>query len=393
MDTSNSLAQATRDACFIQAGLDAAFRARLGDTTDVEFNFLTPSTDAEGHLTRNQPVEIRCSSSSSVKDFRGTRIAVIDRSGSPTWRWAMQADTDLSQGGDDPAKLIPLARLLAGNAPVLRARQGDHEAIIAVDFHPRLDFPTSIAAGIRRSAPDIDEQRAVHELAHHLGITVAESAADAATETAEHYSDGTTLHFSSAVGAPQITAIEPGMKATRIIEDAFYYGMEHQLYFQGNFPEATVHLNADAATAEIRHSGGTAKATAVLIATISEERFLWAWADPAVKDTAAAQAAANLYRFGIDHQVPALIRPALPLDYARTRQVPQLALPILGMWTLVGTTLADGRVGLALLDSEALHLPPPTSAATEATLAATPPREINEAQARSAYASFRGINL
>ncbi len=71
----------------------------------------------------------------------------------------------------------------------------------------------------------------------------------------------------------------------------------------------------------------------------------------------------------------------------------QLALPILGMWTLVGTTLADGRVGLALLDSEALHLPQPTSAATEATLAVTPPREINEAQARSAYASFRGINL
>ncbi len=47
MDTSNSLAQATRDACFIQAGLDAAFRARLGDTTDVEFNFLTPSTDGK----------------------------------------------------------------------------------------------------------------------------------------------------------------------------------------------------------------------------------------------------------------------------------------------------------------------------------------------------------
>ncbi|MDK8504109.1 DUF6882 domain-containing protein [Corynebacterium accolens] len=393
MDTSNSLAQATRDACFIQAGLDAAFRARLGDTTDVEFNFLTPSTDAEGRLSHNQPVEIRCSSSSDVKDFRGTRIAVIDRAGSPAWRWAMQAEADLPQGGDDPAKFIPLARLLAGNAPVLRARQGDHEAIIAVDFHPRLDFPTSIAAGLRRSSPDTDERRAVHELAHHLGITVAESAADAATETAEHYSEGTTLHFSSALGAPQITAIEPGMKDTRIIEDAFYYGMEHQLYFQGNFPESTVHLNADEATAEIRYSGGKSEAMAVLIATISEEQFLWAWADPAVKDTAAAQAAANLYRFGIDHQVPALIRPALPLDYARARQVPQLALPILGMWTLVGTTLADGRVGLVLLDSEALHLPQPTSAATEATLAATPPREINEAQARSAYASFRGISL
>lgn len=397
MDTSNSLAQATRDACFIQAGLDAAFRARLGDTTDVEFNFLTPSMDSEGRLNHNQPVEIRCSSPSGVKDFRGTRIAVIDRADSPTWQWAMQAEADLPQGGDDPAKFIPLARLLAGNAPVLRAQQEDHEAIIAVDFHPRLDFPTSVAAGIRRSAPDIDEQRAVHELAHHLGITAAkvgaESAADSTAESVEHYSDGTTLHFSSAVGSPQITAIEPGMKDTRIIEDAFYYGMEHQMYFQGNFPEATVHVNADVATAEIRYSGGKAEATAVLIATISEERFLWAWADPEVKDTAAAQAAANLYRFGIDHQVPALIRPALPLDYARARQIPQLALPILGMWTLVGTTLADGRVGLVLLDSEALHLPQPTSAATEATLAATPPREINEARARAAYASFRGINL
>ena len=63
------------------------------------------------------------------------------------------------------------------------------------------------------------------------------------------------------------------------------------------------------------------------------------------------------------------------------------------MVDITHATLADGRVGLVLLDSEALHLPQPTSAATEATLAATPPREINEARARSAYASFRGINL
>ncbi|WP_234459347.1 DUF6882 domain-containing protein [Corynebacterium macginleyi] len=165
------------------------------------------------------------------------------------------------------------------------------------------------------------------------------------------------------------------------------------MYFQGNFPEATVHLDMDEAAAEIHHSGGKAEATAVLIATMSEDQFLWAWADPTVKDTAAARAAANLYRFGIDHQVPALIRSALPLDYARKRRIPQLALPILGMWTLVGATLADGRVGLVLLDSEALHLPQPTSATTEATLATTAPPEIDEAQARSAYASFRGINL
>ncbi|MBM0244821.1 hypothetical protein GWO63_011395 [Corynebacterium macginleyi] len=393
MDTSNSLAQATRDACFIQAGLDAAFRAHLGDITDVEFNFLNPSTDPAGHRTHNQPVEIRCSSSSGIKDFQGTRIAVIDRSSSPAWRWAMQAEADLPEGGDDPAKFIPLARLLADNAPVLRARQGDHEAIIAVDFYPRLDFPTSIAAGIRRSAPENDEQRAVHALADHLGITATESTPKNAAESAEHFSDGTTLHFSSALGAPQITAIEPGLRDTRIIGDAFYYGMEHQMYFQGNFPEATVHLDMDEAAAEIHHSGGKAEATAVLIATMSEDQFLWAWADPTVKDTAAARAAANLYRFGIDHQVPALIRSALPLDYARKRRIPQLALPILGMWTLVGATLADGRVGLVLLDSEALHLPQPTSATTEATLATTAPPEFDEAQARSAYASFRGINL
>ena len=78
------------------------------------------------------------------------------------------------------------------------------------------------------------------------------------------------------------------------------------------------------------YSGGQMTANAVLIATISDEEFTWAWADPKLKDTAAARLAGNLARFGIDEAVPELVRPHLPLPLARGHQLPHLALPILG---------------------------------------------------------------
>ena len=57
------------------------------------------------------------------------------------------------------------------------------------------------------------------------------------------------------------------------------------------------------------------------------------------------------------------------------------------------TTLADGRVGLVLLDAPQLHLPEPTPAATEATLEITPPAWIDADRARAAYGSFRGVDV
>ena len=392
MNAYHSIERAADDARFIRTGINAAFRERIGKATDVEFNFLGPSAgDSEASYATDQLVEVRVSSAQHVADFRGVRLAVI---AAGTWRWTTAATehfADLPQSGTastDVDRMVAYASLIVGNMPVLRAQQGKNVAIVAVEFHPYLDFRQTLLRGLQHSSADTDEKEPALALARYLDMDSTEE------EPYVHFSDGTTVHFEQAShGVHKVSGITPGLAAARVSEDAFYLSAENQMYFQGNFPDATVELDVDKATATVFYRGGQIAASAVLIATISAEEFTWAWADPELKNTAAARLAGNLARFGVDEVVPELVRPHLPLQLARGRQLPHLALPILGIWTLAGTTLADGRVGLVLLDAPQLHLPEPTPAATEATLEVTPPAWIDADRARAAYGSFRGVDV
>ncbi|WKE59836.1 DUF6882 domain-containing protein [Corynebacterium tuberculostearicum] len=392
MNAYHSIERAADDARFIRTGINAAFRERIGKATDVEFNFLGPSAgDSEASYATDQLVEVRVSSAQHVADFRGVRLAVIAAS---TWHWTTAATehfADLPQSGTastDVDRMVAYASLIVGNMPVLRAQQGKNVAIVAVEFHPYLDFRQTLLRGLQHSSADTDEKEPALALARYLDMDSTEE------EPYVHFSDGTTVHFEQAShGVHKVSGITPGLAAARVSEDAFYLSAENQMYFQGNFPDATVELDVDKATATVFYRGGQIAASAVLIATISAEEFTWAWADPELKNTAAARLAGNLARFGVDEVVPELVRPHLPLQLARGRQLPHLALPILGIWTLAGTTFADGRVGLVLLDAPQLHLPEPTPAATEATLEVTPPAWIDADRARAAYGSFRGVDV
>lgn len=392
MNAYHSIERAADAARFIRTGINAAFRERIGKATDVEFNFLGPSAgDSEASYATDQLVEVRVSSVQHVADFRGVRLAVIAAS---TWHWTTAATehfADLPQSGTastDVDRMVAYASLIVGNMPVLRAQQGKNVAIVAVEFHPYLDFRQTLLGGLQHSSADTDEKEPALALARYLDMDSTEE------EPYVHFSDGTTVHFEQAShGVHKVSGITPGLAAARVSEDAFYLSAENQMYFQGNFPDATVELDVDKATATVFYRGGQIAASAVLIATISAEEFTWAWADPELKNTAAARLAGNLARFGVDEVVPELVRPHLPLQLARGRQLPHLALPILGIWTLAGTTLADDRVGLVLLDAPQLHLPEPTPAATEATLEVTPPAWIDADRARAAYGSFRGVDV
>ena len=392
MNVNHSIERAASDARFIRAGINAAFRERIGTATDVEFNFLGPSVgDEDGSFATDQLVEVRVSTAQQVSDFRGVRLAVICDN---AWYWTTAATAhfaDLPQAGSvtqDLDTMAAYASLIVGNMPVLRARQGPHIAIVTVDFHPHLEFRSTLMRGLQQSAANTDELGPTRALARYLEMDSTEE------EPYVHFSDGTKVRFEhTSHGVHKVSGITPGLAAARVLEDAFYLSAENQMYFQGNFPDATVELNADKATATVSYRDGQIAASAVLIATISAEEFTWAWADPELKNTAAARLAGNLARFGVDEVVPELVRPQRPLQLARGRQLPHLALPILGIWTLAGTTLADGRVGLVLLDAPQLHLPEPTPAATEATLEITPPAWIDADRARAAYGSFRGVDV
>ena len=143
MDKKAPISSTAHNARFIQAGVNAAFQDRIGKATDVEFNFLGPSTDDKGNFVTDQLVEARISSTRQVSDFRGVRLAVISAG---TWHWTTTATkncADLPQSISmtrDPESMIALASLIVGNMPILRAQQGEHVAIVAVDFHPRLEF-------------------------------------------------------------------------------------------------------------------------------------------------------------------------------------------------------------------------------------------------------------
>ena len=104
-----------------------------------------------------------------------------------------------------------------------------------------------------------------------------------------------------------------------------------------------------------------------------------------------AQAAANLRRFGYDNALPELIRARVSIPEARSVRLPQLAMPVLGLWTLLPVQLPDGRQGLALTDAPAFHLPAPTPAATQATLNVAVPEGVDEHRARAAYRQARGL--
>ena len=175
MDKKAPISSTAHNARFIQAGVNAAFQDRIGKATDVEFNFLGPSTDGKGDFVTDQLVEARISSTQQVSDFRGVRLAVISAG---TWHWTTTATencADLPQSISmtrDPESMIALASLIVGNMPILRAQQGEHVAIVAVDFHPRLEFRQALLHGLRHSRADEDEKAPTLTLARYLDLSL-----------------------------------------------------------------------------------------------------------------------------------------------------------------------------------------------------------------------------
>ena len=173
MDKKAPISSTAQNARFIQAGVNAAFQDRIGEATDVEFNFLGPSTDDKGNFVTDQLVEARISSARHVSDFRGVRLAVI---AAGTWHWTTAATAhygDLPQSGTastDVDRMVAYASLIVGNMPVLRAQQGKHVAIVAVDFHPYLDFRQTLLRGLQHSSAEADEKGPALALARYLDM-------------------------------------------------------------------------------------------------------------------------------------------------------------------------------------------------------------------------------
>lgn len=379
MDSARNLYSA---GAFIQAGIDAAFARRLGPITDVEVNFVPTEPDQPEH---DQRATVRFTTSSGVHDFDGLRLASM-QDGQFHWATGLAQQADLPEfhgPQPDTALLKGLARRLVGDRPVVRVPQGDAEALVAVDFTELDPNPASaVLAGLEKSGDiegGVDERIATTELASYMNVP--------------HNNPEALAQFegSRIVALPQMNG-QVGLRARDILADAHFLATEHNFFLDARFPNLRAELDPGTSRTLVSTAHGSLTVPAHLIATLDESAgtFTWAWADE-LASSMSAQAAGNLRRFAYDRAVPELLRARLPIADARQARLPQLAMPILGLWTLLPVHLPDGRLGLALSDAPAFRLPAPSPAATQATLNVTVPPGVDEQRARAAYQRQRGF--
>ena len=378
MDSAQDLYSA---GAFIQAGIDAAFSSRLGDVRDVEVNFA--SSDSEP--ATDQRAVVRFTTASGTYDFDGLRLATI-QDGLLHWATGLTEHApqpEFHGPQPDSALLRGLARRLVGDRPVIRVPQGEGEALVAVDFaeiHP--DPRVSILAGLEHSGDiegGVDERLATAELASYVGV------APDGVQGLAHF------HGTRITALPRPSG-RGGLSARDVLADAHFMATEHNFFLEARFPTLWADLDPDTSRTVVNSDYGSLTVPSHLIATLNAttNTFTWAWADE-LSGSMSAHAAANLRRFGYDNAIPELIRARVPIPEARSLRLPQLAMPILGLWTLLPVQLPDGRQGLALSDAPAFHLPAPSRAAAQATLNVAVPAGVDEQRARAAYQRARPI--
>lgn len=408
-----SLSDVIVDGVFVSAAADLAFEEALGRIFSVEFNFRGKTAKKDGTPTLDEPVDVRIASSKGVRDVRGHRVAIIDKT---RWIWSTAAIHNLklpefTEFTDYSPALLKAARTLVAGRPILIAEQNSHLAAVALDFRPTgVPDREALCRGLTQMPYNANEERALTAYA----VATGRSAISPAVSLANGYIDHIHVEGQGALTLPQVTA------------DAHYLAAEQQLFYSGRFPGAQIiDLDLNTGRARVSSAAGTFEAAAHVIATVStaysastmphtprpaptthpapttphaiepanhvEPVWTWAWADPGLNNSAAQKASFNLCRFGADNGIAAFLRPQMPAGLARSLRLAQAAMPVLGVWTLDSVELTRDVSGIVLLDSPTLALPPLTDAVHTATLRVPLPDGIDENRARMAYAIARNV--
>ncbi|QGU04072.1 DUF6882 domain-containing protein [Corynebacterium comes] len=360
-----SLDDLRADGALIQADIDATWASAMGVVTGVEFT---------GDTAR---VHRRV----GTRDLPATEVArIVDG----RWEWIQQYELDIPelhapQVASDG--LISAARTLNGNVPVLLAPFADGTRVLAVGFRPEPGpIRSTLTLGLGGLDPRLDARRALLSFAAARGLGVRSD------ERGFGFSDGTTVTFDGDLPVD----VSGGMSLNDVRADAHFFAAEHQLLLAGAFPDLSIRLDIGRSRALL---GDRVEVTGLVIATVTGDTWTWAWADPNLPPTPAA----NLRRFGVDNGIIDLVRPRLALDRARRLGLVDAAKPVLGMWTHAFAPLNAETTGVVLLDAPVLHLPgpdaPTTRAAVEATLQAPLDPALDPDRARASYAQRRGVTV
>ncbi|MDO5671004.1 MAG: hypothetical protein Q4G50_13520 [Corynebacterium sp.] len=357
----SSLSELVADGHLIQSDVDATWSSVMGTVTGIEY---TPDT-------------ARVHTRAGSRDIPAREVARIDAG---EWTWSEDHELDIPElQSPQPVSddLLRAARTLYGNVPVHLAPFPDGQRAMALDFHPSPGpLRSALTVGLASLPDHLDARRSLLACAASRGLGVHEE------DGAFHFSDGTSVVFHDG----RLSHLSGGLQMKDIVADAFYFSTEHQLLFDGRFP--TPHIQVDVAAGQAMINGQVAVG-AVVVATITEATWTWAWADSHLPESPAQ----TLRRFGIDHGILDLVRPRIPAH----PDLVHVAKPILNMWTHALVSLNEKTQGVVLLAAPELALPGPQAPTTQQAVAVTldveVPGGVDKQRARAAYAQRRGISL
>ncbi|MDO4685286.1 MAG: hypothetical protein Q4A92_01955 [Corynebacterium sp.] len=377
-----NLKEVAQDGLIAQAGVDHAYAQLIGARRSADF-------DADGAATGVDTATHRVRYFGAGDDLTlpARKIASV-RDG--TWTWE---DPEAEEFGKEfnipecwepqPDSLVieQAARTLHNNAPLIRAPRADGvvDILIILSELPETDPKLCIRCAVPRLTPDVEITRALKGFAAMRGLPISLTEWDA--EVA-----GVKLAFRN--GA--LVDIVSDISIDDVRADAIFLSAEYQFRADSLLPQCQGALQNDRGTALLRATGVNQMVVqAAPIAVMTNTHWTWAWADPSLNDLAAGN---RLRNFGAQHGIPALVQPTLPIETAWALNLPEVAKPILGMWTHIVVPFGHDRWAMLLVKDQILDLPPATRASVEGVLRTKIDPVLDRTRCATAYATARQIH-
>ncbi|AIU32326.1 MULTISPECIES: DUF6882 domain-containing protein [Corynebacterium] len=369
------------DGVISQAEISEAFTQLLGYVHEYEFNATPTGYQVQFHTRRG------------LHTYEGVLAAHIDSE--RVWTWAQEYTFDipelsLAQPASD--ELVAAARTLNGNGPayLVPLDDGTLDVVVLTDVLPRLSISAALTVGLGRLlAADPDTlKRAVLAYAAQRGLSFHEDSDH--LEVSSPSGEAACIDIAKgAVSCPEWNG--KNLSLSNVQSDAALVSAEHQLLFEGTYPDAHVTVDPRTATATIKSAYGESATAEATILAVVDDNWTWAWNDEQLMHSPSVTRALGLKAFAMDNGIPELLGQPIPLHRAQELALESVSKPILREWVHTVASLPDGRRVMLLLQSPRLQLPAATKASIAATLSCPLPSMVNTQRSISTYAHFRGI--
>lgn len=334
------------DGFLAQADSMALFRTRFGEITHVQLTVAADRRPAghPGHNTAqhsladawDRPVTVSFTSANSEHkvELAGTWAAtIVDEQ----WYWQTNAVIDFATNIPelDPQQvqtasdqLLAAARTLFRNIPAVlvpltgksRSDEPQRFAVVMIsDFAEAGPVPRALTHGLAQLPEEYDTVRAlqgfavVRDLEFHGTADCAEVIRIGSGEQqfVVAIRDGVAIDASTSPAGAQ-APLQP------TIDELVSHGHQHiQQYSDENTATTTTASGVSGLAGAAGASGASGVEGGWALATIKDETWTWAWADPNLAGTPGAQESRKVLDFGINNGVLDFVRPHLSLRRMR----------------------------------------------------------------------------